>query len=93
MEKVEWLTSTLVWVERPALKEEARQKSDGNGLGARKSGRGGGGGIIFNHRVDPQLRIIDNLDSMTMVARSENLRLPLGVDGREICLRLSSKED
>ena len=28
-----------------------------------------------------------------MVARSENLRLPLGADGREICLRFSSNGD
>ena len=77
----EWLTSTPVWVERPELKEEGRRKSDGNGLGARQSG---GGGTVFNHGVNPQLRIIENLGSMTMAARTENLRLPVGADGREI---------
>ena len=32
VERVEWITSTLVWVKRPAPKEEGRRKSDGNGL-------------------------------------------------------------
>ena len=58
---------------RPAPKEEGCRKSDRNGLGARKSGRGGGGGTVFNHGVDPQLRIIENLGSMTMSAHLENL--------------------
>ena len=91
VERREWLTSTPVWVERPAPKEEGRWKSYGNGLGAQKSGRGCGGGTVFNHGVDTQLRIIENIGSMTMVARMENLRLPVGADGREICLCFSSK--
>ena len=78
----EWLTSTPVWVKRPAPKEEGRRKSYGNGFRARQSGRGGGGGTIFNHGVDPKLRIIENLGRMTLAARSENLCLPLGADGR-----------
>ena len=52
----EWLTSTPVWVERPAPKEERCLKLDGNGLGARQSGgggRGGGRGTVFNHGVNP----------------------------------------
>ena len=47
--------------------------------------------IIFNHGVDPQLRIIEHLGSMTQAARTENLRLPVGADGGEICLRFTSK--
>ena len=39
-------------------KEEGTSKSDRNALGERKIGGGGGGGTIFNHGVDPQLRII-----------------------------------
>ena len=84
VERGEWPTLTPLWVERSAPKEEGHRKSDGNGLGARQSGRGGRGGTVFNHGVDPQLRIIENMGSMTMAARSKNLRLPLGADGREI---------
>ena len=49
MERGKWMTSILVWVERPAPREEGRWKSEGNGTGAR------------NHGVDPQLRISENL--------------------------------
>ena len=84
VERGEWITSTPVWVEWPAPKEEKRWKSDGIGLGSRQSSGGGGGGTIFKHGVNPQLRILENLGSMTMTARLENLRLPLGADGREI---------
>ena len=66
VERGEWMTSMLVWVERIALREEGRQKLEGNGNGAR------------NHGVDPQLRISENLDILTQVACSENLRLPMG---------------
>ena len=90
-ERREWLTSTPVWVERPAPKEEGRRKSDGNGLGARQRGGGDGGGTVFNHGVDTHLRIIENMGSMKMAARSENLHPPLEEDGREICLRFRSK--
>ena len=76
-----------------ALKEEGRRKSDGNGLGERKSGRGVGGGSVFNHGVDPQLQIIENMGSMTQAARTEKLCLPVGADGRDISLRFSSKDD
>ena len=93
LEILEWLTLTLVWVERPAQKEDGRQKSDGNGFGASQSVGGGGGCAIFNHGIDPHLRIIDNLGDMTFMARSENLRIPLAEDGSDICLRFSSKGD
>ena len=53
VERGEWLTSVLAWVERPAPQEEERQKSEGTGNGAR------------NHGVDPQLRISDNLGAIT----------------------------
>ena len=69
------MTSMSVWVERPAPREEGCRKSEGNGNGAR------------NHGVDLQLRISENLGILTQVARSENLRLPMGADGREICLQ------
>ena len=68
VERGEWLTLMPVWVERPAKKEEGRKKSDGNGFGARQSGGGGGSDAIFNHRIDPQLRIIYNLGNITLEA-------------------------
>ena len=84
---------TPVWVEQPALKEEGRRKLDGNGFGAQQCGRGVGEVTVFNHGVDPQLRIIENLVSMTQAARTENLRLPMGAYGKEICLQFISKGD
>ena len=69
------------WVERPAPREEGRRKSEGIVNGAR------------NHGVDPQLRISQNLVIITKFAHQENLRLPMGADGREICLRYISKGD
>ena len=89
LERGEWLTSMPVWVERPAQKEEGRRKSDGNGFGARPSGGGGGRDAIFNHRIDPPLRIMERLGDMTGSERSENLHIPLAAYGREICLRFS----
>ena len=53
VKRVEYLTLTLVWVERPAPKEDGHRKSDRNGLGARHSGGGGGGGAVFNHGFNP----------------------------------------
>ena len=41
VERGEFLTSTPVWVYRPAQKEEGRRKSDGHSMGARP-GDGGG---------------------------------------------------
>ena len=93
MERGEWLTSTPVWVEWPEQKEEGLRKSDRNKFGARQSGGRGGGGTIFNHRIDPQLKIIENMGNMKFSAHSENLRLLLVEDGREICLHFISKED
>ena len=69
VERGEWVISMPVWVERPALWEEGSRKSEGNGNGAR------------NHGVDPQLRIRKNLGILKQVARSENLRFPMGDDG------------
>ena len=70
VERGEWLTLTPVLVERPELKEEGRRKSEGNGFGAQQVGRGVREGTVFNHGVDPQLRIIENLGSMTQAART-----------------------
>ena len=67
------------WVERPEPREEVRRKSEGTGNGAR------------NHGFDSQLRISKNLGIITKFARQENLRLPIGADGREICLHYISK--
>ena len=65
---------------------------DGNVIGARPSGGGGGGrNTIFNHRIDAQLRIMERLGDMTGAAHLENLRIPLAEDGREIYLRFISK--
>ena len=93
VERGEWLTSTPVWVERPAQKEEGRRKLDRNGFGARPSIGGGGRNEIFNHGIDPHLRIMENMGNMTVAARSENLRIPLAAYGREIFFHFSSKED
>ena len=65
-------------------KEEGRRKSDGKGIGARPSGRGGGRDTIFNHRINPQLQIMERLGDMAGEARLENLPIPLVADGREI---------
>ena len=78
----EWLTSTPVWVDRPVQKKEGRRKSDRHGIGARPIGRGGGIDVVFDHRVDPQMWIMERLGDMMAVARSENLRIPLAADGR-----------
>ena len=93
VERGEWLTSTLRWVDLPAPKEEGRRKSDGYGIGARPSGRGGGRYMVFNNRVDPQLWIIKRLGEMTVAARLEKIRCPLALDGEEICLSFQSKGD
>ena len=85
------MTSMLVWVERPAPREERRGKSEGKGIGARQGGRGVVEGTFYNHGVDPQLRISEKLGIMTQAARTDNLRLPVGADGRETCLRYSTK--
>ena len=47
-------------------------------IGSKAKRRGGGRGTVFNHRIDPELRIIDNPGSIIMAARSENLRPPHG---------------
>ena len=75
------MTFMPTWVERPVLREEGRRKSERNGNGAR------------NHGVDLQLRISKNLSILTQEARQENLCLPMGADGRYICLRYISKVD
>ena len=86
LERGEWLTSTPGWVDRPAPKEEGQRKSDGHGIGARKSSGVGGRDVVFNNGVDPHLRIMERLGEMTAAAHSKNLRCPLAADGREICL-------
>ena len=79
VERGKWMTSMHVWGERLAPWEEGRRKSEGNGTGA------------HNHGVDPQLRISKNLGILKKFALLENLRLPMGADGREICLCYISK--
>ena len=91
VERGEWLTSMPLWVERPAPREEGRQKSGLNRIGAQQDGRGVREGTVFSHRVDLQLRISNNLGIMTKVACTENLRLPVGAYGREICLQYRSE--
>ena len=80
-------------MDRIAQKEEGLRKSDGDGMGARSSGGGGGCDAIFNHGIDPHLYIMERLGDMTGDARLENLRIPFETDGREICLHLLSKGD
>ena len=48
---------------------------------------------MFNHGIDPQMRIMERLGDMTGAARSENLLIPLAADGREICLLSLSNGD
>ena len=62
-------------------------------MGARTSGRRDIRDAIFNHRIDPQLRIMERIGDMIGAARSENLRIPLAADGRDICLHFFSKVD
>ena len=62
-------------------------------MGARPSGGGGGIDIVFNHRLDLYLRIMERLGDMTGAAHSENIRIPLAADGKEICLRFLSEVD
>ena len=79
VERGEWTTSIPAWVERPATREEGCRKLKGTGNGA------------WNYGVDPQLRISKNLGILKQVSRQENLRFPMGDDGREICLCYISK--
>ena len=93
MERGDWLTSTPGWVDWPTQREGVRCKSDGNGIGARLSGVGGGRDAFFNKGVDPHLQIMEILGEMMMAARSEILRIPLAAYGGEIYLRFHSKGD
>ena len=77
----------------PAQKGEVRRKSDIHSMGARPSSGGGGRDAVFNHRVYLQMQIMERLGDMMSPACSENLRIPLAADGREICLRFLSKGD
>ena len=70
-------------MDRAAQKEEGRQKSDGHGMGERPSGWEGVRDAVFNHGVDPQLRIMERLEDMIGAAKLENFRTPLVADGRE----------
>ena len=91
VERGEWMTSMPVWVERPAPREEGSRKSERKGTGAQQGGRGVVEGTVYNHGVNLQLRISENLGILTQAARTENLCLPMWADGREICLRYISK--
>ena len=82
VERGDWLTLKLVWVDRPAQKEKVRRKSDRHGIGAKPIGRVGGRDAVFNPGVYPQLWIMERLGDITAAARSENLRIPLAADGR-----------
>ena len=48
-------------------------------------------GTFYNHEVDLQLQISENLGIVRQAARTENLRLPVGADDREICLQYISE--
>ena len=82
VDRGEWLTSTLGWVDWTAPKEEGRWKSDRNGIRSRPSGGGGGRDAVFNNGVDLHLRIMERLGEMTAAERSENLHCPLAAYGR-----------
>ena len=87
VERGEWMTSITVWVEQPAPREEGRQKSEGNGTGALQGGRVVVEGTVYNHGVDPQLQISEKFGILTQAAHTEDLCLPVGADGRDVCLR------
>ena len=53
VERGEWLTSTLGWVDWPDPKEEGLRKPDGHGIGARPSGGGGGARICVQQQSRP----------------------------------------
>ena len=78
VERGEWLTLMPLWVDWPAQKEEGCRKSDRNGNGARPSGGEGGCDAIFNHGIDPQLRIMERHGYMTGAARFGEPPHPLG---------------
>ena len=65
LKRGEWLTSMPIWVDRPAQKEEGRQKLDRHSMGARHNPVGGGRNTIFEHRIDPNMWIMERLDDMT----------------------------
>ena len=51
-------------------KEEGRRKSNGHGIVARPSGRGGGRDAVSNHRIYSQLWIMERLGEMAVAAHS-----------------------
>ena len=59
------MTSMPVWVEQPAPREEGRRKSEVNGNGARQGGRGVVEGTFYNHGIDLQIQIGENLGILT----------------------------
>ena len=48
---------------------------------------------MFNNGVDLRLQIMERFGEMTAVARSENLRIPLAADDREICIHFLTEGD
>ena len=73
VERVDWITTTLVWVDCTTPRKEWQRKSDRQGSGSRMTD---GGGLLHSIVVDPQLWIMDTLGEMKSEARSENLRAP-----------------
>ena len=78
VERGEWLTLTLVWVDCLAPKKDGHRKSDGHGIGSRPSCGWGGRDVVFNNGLYPQLWIMERLGDMTPAEYLENLRYPLG---------------
>ena len=65
VERGKRITSTPVWVERPETRVECHWNFEGNGIGSRQGVREDKEDTVFNHGVDPQLRISENLRLMT----------------------------
>ena len=89
IERGEWLTTTPVWVDRPAPKEEGLIKLDRSRNGTRL-----GIGVrcpVQNSGFEAKLRVMDIFGELITVSCKENLCCPLSADSREICLRYNYK--
>ena len=93
VERGDWFTTTLGWVDPPTPREEGKRKSEKHGSGSSLSGGGGGQDTVHSIVVDPQLRIMEKLGEITVAALLENLCCPLAEDGREICLQYHSNRE
>ena len=62
-------------------------------MGKRPIDGGGGRDAVFNHVVDPHLRIMERLEDMTWAAHSKNLLIPLEADADLPTIRYQGDEE